>query len=322
MSPILRANTATVAPQRRLDYWNDLVASLYAGMSVDSTAGNFSARLLHVNVGRIGVMRALSDQAIVRRNTISTPVPGDQDILKIHLQNRGTSINRQGRREAWLQVGDLTVCENRSPYIIEPSSESDIFALELPQNLTQQYFPDISARIMQRVTTFSLHGRLLFNLLNTIYQECDPSYREDIDLSSLEPVLLELLKLVLSNPSDDNIDMGSSKTRGSLQQLKTMVQQHLLNTDLNTEMLANEAGMSERRVQALFAELGTTPTFYIRNQRLDWAAERLRHDPDQPITRIAHSAGFNDSAYFSRCFRLRYGETPRRYREASSVSLK
>ncbi|MGL6160787.1 helix-turn-helix domain-containing protein [Microbulbifer sp.] len=319
MSPILRVNTATVAPQRRLGYWNDHVASLYAGMSVDSTASNFSARLLHVKVGRIGVMRALSDQAIVRRNTSSTPAPGDQDILKIHLQNRGTSINRQGRREAWLQVGDLTVCENRSSYIIEPSSESDIFALELPQNLAQQYFPDISARIMQRVTAFSLHGRLLFNLLNTICQECDPGYREDINLDNLEPVLLELLKPVLSNPGDDNIDMGSSKTRGLLQRLKTLVQQHLLNPDLGTEMLANEAGMSERRVQALFAELGTTPTFYIRDQRLDWAAERLRYDLDQPVTRIAHSAGFNDSAYFSRCFRLRYGETPKRYRARPAV---
>jgi|GEM_PF-1409104 len=314
MSPILRANTATVAPQRRLDYWNDLVASLYSGMSVDTTASNFSARLLHVKVGRIGVMRALSDHAIVRRNSSSTPVPGDQDILKIHLQNRGSSINRQGRREAWLQVGDLTVCENRSPYIIEPSSESDIFALELSQDLTQQYFPDISARIMQRITAFPLHSRLLFNLLNTIYQECDSSHREDIDLNALEPVLLELLKLVLSNPCDDKIDMGSSKTRDSLERLKTLVHQHLLNTDLSTEMLANEAGMSERRVQALFAELGTTPTFYIRDQRLDWAAERLRYDLDQPVTRIAYSAGFQDSAYFSRCFRLRYGETPKRYR--------
>ncbi len=314
MASILRANTATVAPQQRLDYWNNHVASLYAGMSVDSAASNFSAHLLHVNVGRIGVMRAFSDHSIVRRNTSSTPVSGDQDILKIHLQNRGTSINRQGQREAWLQVGDLTVCENRSSYMIEPSAESDMFALELPRDLAKQYFPDISARIMQRVTAFSLHSRLLFNLLNTIYQECQPGYCEDIDLDTLEPVLLELLKPVLSNPHDGDIDMDSRKTRGLLKRLKTLVQQHLQNVDLGTELLASEAGVSERKVQALFAELGTTPTFYIRDQRLDWAAERLRYDLDQPVTRIAHSAGFNDSAYFSRCFRLRYGETPKRYR--------
>lgn len=314
MVAILRANTANVAPQQRLGYWNDHVASLYAGMTVDSPASKFSAHLLHVNVGRVGVMRAFSERAIIRRNISSPPVAGDREVLMIHLQNRGTSINRQGRREASLDAGDLTVCESRSSYMIEPSSESDMFALELPGNMAQDYFPDWSAQVMQRVPAFSLHGRLLFNFLNMIYHECYSDYCEDINLDTLEPVLLELLKPVLAGPCGANIDTASRKARGLLKRLKALVQQHLQNTELSTELLASEAGVSERKVQALFAELGTTPTFYIRDQRLDWAAERLRYDLDQPVTRIAYSAGFNDAAYFSRCFRLRYGETPKRYR--------
>lgn len=319
MAAIQRVDTATVSPQQRLSYWNNCVGSIYTGMSVDSSVSNFCADLLYVDVGRIGVMRARADESVIRRANHGSSVSGEKDTVLIHLQNQGTSLNRQAGSEALLGVGDITVCENRSAYMIKPSHASDIFALELPYQLAREFIPEVAGHIMQRVAGCSLQGRLLFNMLHTIYRECASLQHDDMEFDSLETVLLELLGQVLNAPREHSPSLDARKGELLRQRLKTIVQQHLSNTEFATDVLANEAGLSVRRVQALFADWGTTPSLYIRAQRLSWAAERLQFEPEQSIARIAFDAGFNDAAYFSRCFRQCYGATPKDYRAKLAV---
>ena len=79
-------------------------------------------------------------------------------------------------------------------------------------------------------------------------------------------------------------------------------------------MLADELGISPRSVQSLFAQRATTPSAYILRRRLDRAAELLSGDPARSITDIAFDLGFNDSAYFTRCFRQQFGAPPSAWR--------
>ena len=53
------------------------------------------------------------------------------------------------------------------------------------------------------------------------------------------------------------------------------------------------------------------------SSRLESAAERLRAQPELSITEVAFDYGFNDSAYFSRCFRHRFGARPRDWRRSA-----
>lgn len=83
------------------------------------------------------------------------------------------------------------------------------------------------------------------------------------------------------------------------------------------EDVARVAGMSARQLQRLFhMATGDTPMAYLRNLRLMRAAEALR-DPDNRVTNVAFSSGFNDSNYFSRQFRVYFGTSPRQYRRQS-----
>jgi len=78
--------------------------------------------------------------------------------------------------------------------------------------------------------------------------------------------------------------------------------------------VARVAGMSARQLQRLFhLATGDAPLAYLRNIRLMRAAESLR-DPDNRVTDVAFSSGFNDSNYFSRQFRSFFGMSPRHYR--------
>jgi len=78
--------------------------------------------------------------------------------------------------------------------------------------------------------------------------------------------------------------------------------------------IARVAGMSPRQLQRLFmSATGETPLTHLRNLRLMRAAEALR-DPDNRVTEVAFTSGFNDSNYFSRQFRSVFGMSPRQYR--------
>jgi len=59
---------------------------------------------------------------------------------------------------------------------------------------------------------------------------------------------------------------------------------------------------------------GHHPSAFIQERRLARASEKLVAYPEATITEIAFDHGFNDSAYFARCFRRRHGVTPREFR--------
>ena len=61
-----------------------------------------------------------------------------------------------------------------------------------------------------------------------------------------------------------------------------------------------------RRVREV---IGQAPSDLIRDLRLQRAAELLQAEAG-PISEIAYAVGFSSVAYFTKCFRERYGRTP------------
>ena len=56
------------------------------------------------------------------------------------------------------------------------------------------------------------------------------------------------------------------------------------------------------------------PSDYIREVRLKIAAEMLENDK-LSVREVANSSGFGNMAYFYRCFAVKYGMSPKQYRE-------
>lgn len=63
-----------------------------------------------------------------------------------------------------------------------------------------------------------------------------------------------------------------------------------------------------------------TPLHYLNHLRLE-AAARLLRGSNLSIHEIARRCGFRSSQYFATAFRQRYGCSPRRYREQTSLSI-
>ena len=57
-----------------------------------------------------------------------------------------------------------------------------------------------------------------------------------------------------------------------------------------------------------------TPALFIRSIRLQKAKELL-DQKEMNISEVAYAVGFDDPAYFSRCFSEEFGHSPSQYRE-------
>ncbi len=82
------------------------------------------------------------------------------------------------------------------------------------------------------------------------------------------------------------------------------------NPDLSVDMLASEMGMGRsqlyRKIKAL---TNFSPVELLRNLRLKQARELLT-TTEKSISEIAYEVGFTAPAYFTKCYREMYGETP------------
>jgi transcriptional regulator GlxA family with amidase domain len=85
---------------------------------------------------------------------------------------------------------------------------------------------------------------------------------------------------------------------------------------LSCESIAMLVDVSHRQMQRLFKQhFGVTPATYYLDLRLDHG-DRLLAYTSMPIIDIATATGFSSSSHFSKCYRKRFGISPKERRKA------
>jgi transcriptional regulator GlxA family with amidase domain len=82
--------------------------------------------------------------------------------------------------------------------------------------------------------------------------------------------------------------------------------------------MASGVAMSDRQLlRKLRALLDTRPADYLRDYRLQRAAEML--ETDKPVGIVAQDCGFATQAHFGQCFKARFGVTPGEYAQTTAA---
>ena len=307
MSLIERFDTATVTPRERLDFWNQLAWDTYPGTCIDSDRDTFHAQMLRWDLGDLAMIRPRAPAVVVQRWQNETPQGPEKVVL--HLQHRGASEHRQRGRVAELRAGDFSLCSAIEPYRLDLSPGHEFLVVELPRAAIAQRIPDLDTWLSRTIPGTTPSTRMLHNFLLSLWQQGDQSQSDRAWQQGVADVLLDLIGLAVRGAE------AFAPAQGPLaQRVLALIEARLCDPDLGTAALAEELGVSTRTVQNVFAAMRTTPSFYILGRRLRSAADRLLADPDKSITAIAYDVGFNDSAYFARCFRQHLGMSPSAYR--------
>lgn len=91
--------------------------------------------------------------------------------------------------------------------------------------------------------------------------------------------------------------------------------------NMNVDQLASEMGLGRsqfyRKIKAL---TNYSPVELIRNMRLK-RARHLLTTTDRSVSEIGYEVGFSTPAYFSKCYREAFGETPTDLRSRLMTSV-
>lgn len=128
-----------------------------------------------------------------------------------------------------------------------------------------------------------------------------------------------LLGLVAAAVEEDAEDSLPSLLPHVVRRIQDTLLARLGDERLDPAAVAREHGVSERQLQRLFHDAGTSFCRWIKQARLDHCAADLSNPDlhDRSITEISFGWGFNDAAHFSRTFRSEFGMTPRAYRNGA-----
>jgi DNA-binding response OmpR family regulator len=206
----------------------------------------------------------------------------------------------------------------------------------------QKHFPDliISDVMMPKMNGFELckkiktdestsHIPLILLTAKATDKDKTAGYETGADDYIMKPFDAGILKVRIKNLIDqrkklreqfrkegliglENKEITSLDKR-FLQNVLQIINNHLSDTSFAVEILANEVSISRRNLERKLAALtGESPTEVIKRVRLTKASNLLEKKSGN-ISEIALEVGFNNPAYFSKCFREQFGITPFEY---------
>jgi DNA-binding response OmpR family regulator len=127
-------------------------------------------------------------------------------------------------------------------------------------------------------------------------------------LTRNEFIISKYRKELINSPK---IKIEQSQDEVFLEGLNSIVNENLSDPNFKVDYLAEKLNMSHSSLYRKCSSLtGLSPVDYIRQQRVKKAAILLTKF-GYNISEVAYMVGFNNPKYFSKCFKIQYGKTPK-----------
>jgi AraC-like DNA-binding protein len=310
MNSITRFATAGIAASERLRYWNTVADEVFSGSFVNADSqGLFEGEMLSWRVGKLDMIRTRSVSASVGRR----PLDAGEERIIMHMQLRGSSQHSHLGQEARLEPGDFVLASPHSPYRFD-LTQHEMVVVEFPKDGLAERVPELDDVLARRLSGATASAHVFNDFLLSLWRQAESAALDDPEWAAgINRVFYDLAAMAIRDALRE--DPAGAVGQPLRRQALAVVDAALSDPELRTASIASELGTSVRTVQNLFASMGTTPSAAILERRLKRAADRLMAEPGATITDIAFAHGFNDSAYFTRCFRQKFGLSPSEWRQ-------
>ena len=305
-------DTDTVRPHERFPYFVEGICRAFTQLDLELPDEEtlFSVRIRHREVADSGVTRVYSSKYIVR-NLPACIARSEHHDFYLHYIADGTIDALQGGQSDAVPGGNMFVLDNARPFELSLRArrvvDTHIVRLSRTPLLERQ-----SAELLafgRRYAGHRLMPLLRMNLVQLARSGDSATHRE---IGFFGRTVAHLVDLILS---DDSIETIPSRSRGAWRFVRTEIDRHIGDQDFTLEILAANLGVSVRYVQKVCAAQQCTFSGYLRDRRLELAAQRLREKADRvSVEGVALACGFREVSTFYRAFKSRYGMTPGDFR--------
>ncbi len=241
-------------------------------------------------------------------------IPIEEATVAVLVAKDGLQVISQGERRLQLQAGDMTVLDNSSQFQIESIGVSHVLVCTLPRIFVLEQCKGLLDCCASSVSSDSAMAGLLHVFLDEICKShrryCDAERSGCVEAFSAIATKLPF-----------QLQSNAHPVHWRIKKALELIDRAIEDADLDANVVAKAQNISRRRLdQLFFEELGSTVAAQILERRLMHAASALC-DPlktSRQITDIAYSAGFKDSAHFSRAFRRRFNDSPSAWRDKAT----
>lgn len=237
----------------------------------------------------------------------------DAEIFSVMLQIKGGTVASQDRRRGMLGPGELCVIDSLTPFELEVVGlASQIMILQMPRRAVIGRHPYLEHRTAEVFDRDETGTSLLRNVLLSLVDSAHLLQSDQRGAALAAVIQLLGAAKMPRRPQSESVGW---RVKAAL----ALIDAELADPELDASRIADAQGISRRRLDELMvAQTGAPITAKIWLRRLDQASSDLLDERfiAKTVTQIAFSAGFEDTAHFTRAFKRRYGCTPREWRSA------
>lgn len=281
----------------------------YGAVLVDTDPDGFQAVLTTLNAGQLTITSVKSTPAVSR-----SLAGGDSDRTAFSLQlvHAGRCRIRHAGVESIVLPGDMLIADRNQSYELTFTEPIQGLVLSPPWPRFAAYADTLEKIAGRRIDVASGPGAVLSSFVRSAWDQLVEGDDEEWPQSAAATIW-DLLEATLRGERGWGVVAGRSGRLRS--EARALIDSQLHEPGLQSAGVAEALGVSERYLQMVFAEVGTTPSRFLLARRLEAAAARLRRlDRPCSVTEVALGCGFSDLSYFSRVFRSRFGVSARSYR--------
>ena len=306
----LSCSTSVVAAHRRIEFWNEHASHVITGLRVQpDDRATFEASLRAVELAGIGFAEAISTPTRVVHAHESTSRIVAPCYL-IHLQRRGTCLNRQLRAEVLLEVGDFVLCDSTMPCELVLGGDNRMLVIRIPQEMLKRRLPTPEVFINRHMPGSGGASGLVSRFASQFWDQCQFGV-EPVTAERLAETICDLLATAFLDSAGRSLDDSTVLAMWKLR-IRRYIDQRLGDSELSPAQIAEKFRISRRYVHKIFATDDEAVSRYILRCRLERCHRSLTDEMQRPktVSAIAFEWGFNNTTHFGRVFRERYGVAP------------
>lgn len=300
-------NSRHMARDQALDGWLQRVNELCGRFCAKALGDAFAGRIEQYQSGALQMSFNDIAHARLYRTERELAAGEDKGYFAV-FQLEGRAQMAQDTQRIVLAPGDITLIDAARPSEFEYGESSRQLSLILPREVVERSLRFSGVRSCARIAAHTPVAVLANSLVR------ESARQEGLSLAESEATLDALLSLL--RPALACVDSDDDPHERLFRRAVTLIDRRLCEPELSPELIAREIGVSLRGLYRMFARRQLVVAQYIRNRRLDFCAEALRHAGSElKLSALGYAWGFSDSSYFSTAFKARFGVSPGEYRK-------
>jgi AraC-like DNA-binding protein len=308
-------NTEELPEREQFTYWREVLCEAFVTLRPErpgaQSAASFPSRVTAYPLSTINVTTVQSKAHHVIRGDAEIR-RASQEVYFVNLQLSGRCRYETEGRETVVGPNQFAVVDSTRPYLLDFMDDWNVFSFRIPRHMLRPLLqnPDGSTGIC--VSSHHALGEIAIGFLKSIAMQ-----RGDLPSEAVETLandLVNLTALAVGATEETRLGQPQSVRRGLFAAIMKFIETNLADPQLSASSVAAHFGISLRYLHRVFEESDKSFGQVVLERRLVRCAGDLEASGDSRISDVAFRWGFRDISHFNRCFRQRFGFSPREYR--------